>query len=95
MSAVNYHDIEISDEVIAAVDSGRNVDAVKILREQSGLGLTDAKQVVNLLTRERSGVPDAATAIEAMEEEGGAGGMIRTVLVIGAILGIYFYFVAG
>ena len=39
MSAVNYHDIEISDEVIAAVDSGRNVDAIKILREQSGLGL--------------------------------------------------------
>ena len=92
---MNYHDIEISDEVIAAVDSGRNVDAIKILREQSGLGLTDAKQVVNLLARERSGVPDAAPAMEAMEEEGGAGGMIRTVLVIGAILGVYFYFVAG
>lgn len=92
---MNYHDVKISDDVIVAVDAGRKIDAIKILREQTGLGLADAKHQVDSLARERRDHPGAVPAVDVMEEEGGAAGMIRMVVIIGLILGAYFYFVAG
>jgi ribosomal protein L7/L12 len=86
---VNYHDIEISDEVVAAIDAGRKIEAIKILRERTGIGLADAKHLVDRLARERQGQRGTAPA---MTEEGGAGVMIRMVAVIAVILGVYFYF---
>jgi ribosomal protein L7/L12 len=86
---LNYHDVEISDDVIAAVDAGRKIEAIKILREQSGLGLADAKHVADRLARERRG----QSAVEpAMAEEGGASSMLRMVVMIGLILAACFYF---
>lgn len=89
---VNYTDAEVSDAVIAAVDSGQKIEAIKILREESGLGLAEAKQVVDALARARKKEAPASGA--GMVEEGGAGGMIRMVIAIIVILGVYFYFFA-
>ena len=87
---MNYPDIEVSDAVIAAVDAGRKIDATKVLREETGLGLAEAKDVVDALARARR---DASpTSTPAMVEEGGAGGMIKMVVAIAVILGVYFYF---
>jgi ribosomal protein L7/L12 len=86
---VNYHDIEISDEVIAAIDADRKIEAIKILRERTGIGLADAKHLVDRLARERQA---QSSTVPAMTEEGGAGVMIRMVAVIAVILGVYFYF---
>ncbi|NOR36799.1 MAG: hypothetical protein GQ577_08635 [Woeseiaceae bacterium] len=89
---MNYNDLEISDQVIAAIDAGRKIEAIKILREESGLGLKEAKDVVDSLTRARRGESGATSG---MVEEGGAGGMIKMVVAIAVILGVYFYFFAG
>ena len=89
---MNYHDIKISDDVIAAIDADRKIEAIKILREETGTGLADAKHLVDRLARERQG---QATPAPAMSEEGGASGMLRMVVVIAVILGVYFYFFAG
>ena len=89
---MNYHDVKISDDVIVAVDGGRKIEAIKILRDQTGLGLADAKHRIDRLARERQ---DQRGAAPKMAEEGGAGGMIRMVVVIVALLGVYFYFFAG
>ena len=51
MSAVNYQDIEVSDEVIAAVDAGRKIEAIKILREQVGLDLQEATDLIDGLAQ--------------------------------------------
>jgi hypothetical protein len=80
-----------SDEIIAAVDSGNKIRAIKLLREETGLGLKDAKDAIDALAEERRGDPVIATG---MSEEGGAGGMIKMVIVIAAVLAIYFYFFA-
>ena len=89
---MNYNDLEISDDVIAAVDAGRKIEAIKILRDETGLCLKEAKDAVDRLARSRKGESGVTTS---MQEEGGAGGMIKMVVLIAIILGVYFYFFAG
>ena len=78
-----------SEDVIAAVDNGRKIEAIKLLREETGLGLADAKHAIDALARERRN--DSAFGAN-MTEEGGAGGMIKMIVVIAIILGAYWYF---
>jgi hypothetical protein len=80
-----------SEEVLAAVDAGRKIEAIKILREKTGIGLADAKHAIDALSRERRNDPVIAAG---MTEEGGAGGMIKMIVVIAIVLGVYFYFFA-
>jgi len=89
---VNYNDLEISDQVIAAIDAGRKIEAIKTLREETGLGLKEAKDVVDGLVRAKRG---ESAGSPGMVEEGGAGGMIKMLVVIAVVLGVYFYFFAG
>ncbi len=89
---MNYDDLEISDQVIAAIDAGHKIEAIKTLREENGLGLKEAKDVVDSLASAKRGDSGGAPG---MVEEGGAGGMIKMIVVIGIILGVYFYFFAG
>jgi ribosomal protein L7/L12 len=90
---VNYADLDISDDVISAVDAGRKIEAIKILRAETGLGLAEAKGVVDQLAREREGTSDRGPA--PMQEVGGAASMIKMVVLIAVILVVYFYFFAG
>lgn len=89
---MNYHDLEISDRVIAAIDAGHKIEAIKILREETGLGLSEAKDAVDSLARAKRGESGGAPG---MTEEGGAGGMIKMIVAIAVILGVYFYFFSG
>ena len=87
---MNYPDIEVSDAVIAAVDAGKKIEAVKILREETGLGLAEAKDVIDALVRARR--DESPVEQPRLVEEGGAGGMIKMVVAIIVILVAYFYF---
>jgi len=89
---MNYDDLEISDQVIAAVDAGHTIEAIKTLREETGLGLKEAKDVVDGLAKAKRGESGEAPG---MVEEGGAGGMMKMLVVIAVVLGVYFYFFAG
>ncbi len=89
---MNYNDLEISDQVIEAIDAGHKIEAIKILREEAGLGLKEAKDVVDSLARAKRGESGGNSG---MVEEGGAGGMIKMIIVIAVVLGVYFYFFAG
>lgn len=88
---MNDLDNAFSDDVIAAVDNGRKIQAIKILREETGLGLKEAKDAIDALARERRGEPDIGAS---MTEEGGAGGLIKLLVVIAALLAVYAYFFA-
>jgi len=78
-----------SDDIVAAVDNGRKIEAIKMLREQSGLGLKDAKHAIDALARERRGQPELAAG---MTEAGGASGLIKLLVVIAILLAGYSYF---
>ena len=84
-------DFSYSDEVIAAVDRGNKIEAIKRLRAETGLGLKDAKHAIDALSRERRGDPGSDAG---MSEEGGAGSMIKMVIAIAVLLAVYFYFFA-
>ncbi len=44
-------DTDFSKAVLSAVDEGRKITAIKLLREERGLGLKDAKQAIDRLER--------------------------------------------
>jgi len=88
---VDEQQFTFSEEVLAAVDAGRKIEAIKILREKTGIGLADAKHAIDALSRERRNDPVIAAG---MTEEGGAGGMIKMIVIIAIVLGVYFYFFA-
>lgn len=48
-------------DVVAAIESGRRIEAVKLLRESRGLGLAEAKEAVDAYARSL-GTPEAAPA---------------------------------
>ena len=75
---------EISPEVHAAVMADRKVEAVKLLMDESGLGLRDAKRIVDLIAQRHggAGVPDSP----GFTEVGGTRGLI---IVIAAIVVAY------
>ena len=81
-------DRHYSSAVLQAVDAGRKIDAIKLLREETGLGLKEAKHEIDQLAILRR--PQSA----AMPEQGGAGAVV-TIALVGLILAaIYWFFFA-
>ena len=78
-----------SDEVLAAVDRGRKIQAIKIYRAETGVDLKEAKDVIDALFAARQKDPQIAAG---MVEEGGAGSLIKIVVTIAVLVGVYFYF---
>ena len=70
-----------SDRVIEAVTAGRKIEAIKLLREETGMGLKEAKHAVEDLERS-FGLPTASNS-------GGCSGSI--VLVGLAVAGALIY----
>ena len=77
-----------SSAVLQAVDAGRKIDAIKQLREETGLGLKEAKQEIDQLAIIRR--PHTA----AMPEQGGAGAIIKIALVGLVLFLVYSFFFA-
>ncbi len=75
-----------SDRVREAVTAGRKIEAIKLLREETGMGLKEAKHAVEDLQRSL-GVPDTSTS-------GGCSGVILVVGLVAAGALAYRYFAA-
>jgi len=83
---VEEKDRHYSSAVLKAVDAGRKIEAIKLLREETGLGLQDAKDEIDQLTIIRR--PQSTT----MPEQGGAGAIVK-ILIVGAGLFAVYWFV--
>ena len=46
----------LSEAVVACIESGRKIEAIKLLREESGVGLAEAKQAVDAYVRRHPAV---------------------------------------
>jgi ribosomal protein L7/L12 len=88
---VDEPEYTVSDEIITALDNGRTIEAIKLLRQETGLGLKEAKDAIDALARDRR----EESNVVSMSEEGGASGLIKLLVVIAILLAGYFYFFAG
>ncbi len=81
-------DQDLSAAVISAIQSGRKIEAIKILREESGMGLKEAKDAVEAYQRRHPefGLSDGATG-----EASGGGLFVVGALIIASIAAYYFW----
>lgn len=76
--------------VIRAIEQGRKIEAIKILREETGLGLANAKVLVDRAHRTHGPQKPAPGAIS--EESGGAK-LVKSAFLVLILIGFYtFYF---
>ncbi len=91
MDELRQHYPDVPDAVIAAVDAGNRIQAIKLLREETGLGLREAKDIVDGLAAQRGGLTDDSPGIV---EHGGAAALIRMVIAIVILVLLYRVFFA-
>lgn len=72
----------LSEPVMQAIRSGRTIHAIKLLREETGLGLKEAKDVVD---REAAAYREAHPHVP-MTEERSPWGRIVLIAAVGALL---------
>jgi hypothetical protein len=78
---------DLPAEVIVAAQAGRKLDAIRILREHTGMGLADAKAVVDGLEKEPgSELPPLA----AGKEDHGTARFLVILAVLGGIAAALF-----
>ncbi len=89
MQTDHDHEAQISHEVRRAVTAGRKIEAVKLLREQTGMGLFDAKEIVDDL--ERTSVSFSAQHPAAPRNDTGAVRMLLVFLALAVVVGTYIW----
>ena len=83
-------DKQLPAEVIRAIEQGRKIEAIKILREETGLGLANAKVLVDRAHRTHG--PQKPVPGAVSEESGGAK-LVKPVFLVLILVGFYtFYF---
>ena len=81
---------QLSPDVIQAIRQGRKIEAIKILREETGLGLANAKVLVDRAHRTHGPQKPAPGAIS--EESGGAK-LAKSVFLVMILIGFYYFYV--
>ncbi len=83
--------IELSNDVVNAIRSGRKIEAIKLLRAERGLGLKEAKDLVDAYDNEHPGeVPDE---VVQRRPGGGTGVFVLIIVLITAAYATYYYLV--
>ena len=70
MQTDHDHEAQISHEVRRAVTAGRKIEAVKLLREQTGMGLFDAKEYVRRSVESGGRFPTLLKVVELLFADG-------------------------
>jgi hypothetical protein len=74
---------ELPTEAMLAIRSGRKIEAIKIVREQTGLGLAEAKRVVDQAAR--AAEPQMPRLAHG-KEDSGVLRLIAVMVILGAVV---------
>lgn len=80
---------DLPPEVIRAIEQGKKIEAIKLLREATGLGLANAKVLVDKAARQH-GVPSRPSGF--IEEESNVGRLLKALVLIVAVYVFYYYY---
>lgn len=89
-SEIVISDDELPSEVLAAIAEGRKIVAIKLLREATGLGLANAKVLVDRAALRME--PDGSTT-RAFETDSNTPRLFGMLLLAAAAFAAYKYFV--
>ena len=81
-------EMELPPDVITEIRAGRKVTAIKRLREHQGIGLKEAKELVDSYEKNHPSSLRSGT----QESEGGLGRILVLAIGVGAIYALYRYF---
>lgn len=80
---------QLPASVMAALQSGNKIDAIKLLREQTGLGLKEAKDAVEAMKIPKAGGTGDLPTVEKPGSLGGIGWLLALVVI--GVAAYYFY----
>jgi hypothetical protein len=80
-----------SQAVKNAVDAGHKIEAIKLYREETGVGLKEAKHAIDHLAMERTPTTDNT---DMREPGSGGASAIKLVVLIAVFVLIYKFFLA-
>jgi hypothetical protein len=77
-----------SQAVKSAVDAGHKIEAIKIYREENGVGLKEAKHAIDHLARQRRS-NSVVNNTDLREPGGGGASLIKLVVLVAVIAVVY------
>ena len=80
-------EMEFPPDVIAEIQANRKVTAIKLLRAHKGIGLKEAKELVDAYMEKHPSSPSGA-----QKSDGGIGSILLLILGVGVIYALYAYF---
>lgn len=78
---------ELSTQVLNAIHANRKIDAIKLLREERGLGLKEAKELVDAYTMKNP-------HLVVQRNAGGSGGKLILIIAVAAAAYAAYRFLA-
>ena len=88
-SEIVINDNELPPEVVKAITQGRKIEAIKLLREATGLGLANAKVLVDRAVRRQKQINPQTPK---MTQESNNGRLLSVVLFLLITYGLYRFF---
>jgi len=73
---------------ITAMENGNKIDAIKIVREETGLGLKEAKELVEQYVKQN---PAIKTQLEVQQRESMQG--LKWLIISIVIIGLTYYYI--
>ena len=83
-------DKQLPSDVIRAIKEGRKIEAIKMLRESTGLGLANAKVLVDRASRVHGPKKPMPFAVK---ESSGNGKLVVSVIAIMILAAAYYYYI--
>lgn len=91
-SEVIVTDNELPAEVINAIRAGRKVEAIKLLREDKGLGLANAKVLVDRASRVHG---PQKPVLSFDDTTPGLSQLVKSLLMVFVVVAAYYFFTRG
>lgn len=86
---MNEHHNDLPTEAVTALNAGRMIEAIKVIRFRKNLGLKEAKDAAELYLRNN---PNVKSQFDAAQAESRSGGFIWLIIVVAIAAGLYFFF---
>jgi ribosomal protein L7/L12 len=80
---------ELPPEVLQAIKNGRKIVAIKLLREATGLGLANAKVLVD---RAAARHVERSPAPAIVQDENGVSKLLKMLLIVAFLYALYRFF---